>query len=283
MSSGMHALGERRELLAELRQIVQAMKNLAFAELQRVGRVLPAQAQARDAVRQGLASLPEDGAACGPAPRVAAWLVIGAERGLCGAFNARLAQEVSSLRQPDPAPAVLVASHRLAENLDALPGIQAVPGCAALEEADAVLDAWVARILAATAAGGEAWLLATQESGPVRRRLWPWQPEAATGARTDAPLRLLALPDLAAALKRQWLRLELQGALLASLQDENRWRLAQMQRAQDHLDELAGTLRQQLARLRQADITNELETLIASQPGTGGPGPSTFATFRPSP
>jgi F-type H+-transporting ATPase subunit gamma len=279
----MHALGERRELLAELRQIVQAMKNLAFAELQRVGRVLPSQAQARDAVRQGLASLPEDGAAFGPAPRLAAWLVIGAERGLCGAFNARLAQEVSSLRQQDPAPAVLVASHRLAENLVALPGIEAVPGCAGLEEADDVLDAWVARILAATADGGEAWLLATRESGLVRRRLWPWQPEAATGARTDAPLRLLALPDLAAALKRQWLRLELQGALLASLQDENRWRLAQMQRAQDHLDELAGTLRQQLARLRQADITNELETLVASQPGTGVPGPSTFATFRPSP
>lgn len=278
----MHALGERRELLAELRQIVQAMKNLAFAELQRVGRVLPAQAQARDAVRQGLASLPTGAVARGPATHVAAWLVIGAERGLCGAFNARLAQEVAGLTPQDPAPAVLVASHRLAESLDALPGIQPVPGCPGLEDADAVLDAWVARILAATAAGGEAWLLATQESGPVRRRLWPWQPDAAPGGVVDAPWRLLPLPDLATALERQWLRLELQAALLASLEEENRWRLAQMQRAQDHLDELAATLRQQLARLRQADITNELETLVASQPGTAGPGPSSIATFRPS-
>ena len=43
---------ERAELLGELRDIVQAMKNVAFAELQRLNRDLPALAEARDAVHQ---------------------------------------------------------------------------------------------------------------------------------------------------------------------------------------------------------------------------------------
>jgi F-type H+-transporting ATPase subunit gamma len=65
-------------------------------------------------------------------------------------------------------------------------------------------------------------------------------------------------------LSSEMLRVMLLGGLLQSLQQENRWRLAQMRRAQDHLEEAAQTLGRKYFRQRQADITSELETLMSS-------------------
>jgi len=66
MSSSL--LRERMALLEELGQIVNAMKNLAYAQLQRLARLLEAQAEAEDVLRQALASLPAPGTA-GPGPQ----------------------------------------------------------------------------------------------------------------------------------------------------------------------------------------------------------------------
>ena len=89
--SATHALRERARLLDELRQIVQAMKNMAFAEMQRLSRARAAQDEACRAVLQALVDMsgPIDGQS-GDAPSKVC-LVIGAERGFCGAFNAHLA------------------------------------------------------------------------------------------------------------------------------------------------------------------------------------------------
>ena len=114
-------LRERADLLSELRQIVQAMKNVAFAELQRVARALPALDEARESVLRALDSVRQDPAPAQPRPALAMgtlWLVIGADRGFCGAFNARLATAIEKLRRDNPQARVLIASRRLAELLD---------------------------------------------------------------------------------------------------------------------------------------------------------------------
>lgn len=289
-------LRERATLLADLRQIVQAMKNLAMAELQRLQRSQPALAEAQQTLDAAWARLAGAAADAGMAAATArCWLVIGAERGFCGAFNAHLADAVAALAAR-PGQTVWLASRRLADAWQAGAGqdataLRVLPGCATLDEAEPVLDAWLAAATdAATArAGQEVWLLSTGAEGLRRQRLLPApgvpQP---WGGRTDAagddpaplappaegrastpgasrPVRLgLPRPVLLAAVLHQAVRVQLRAALETSLVQENHARLAQMQRAQDHLDELAADLRRRWASLRQSDITNELEILTSA-------------------
>lgn len=274
--SGEHALRERAELLDKLRDIVQAMKNMAFAELQRVNHDLPALAEARDALQQAIARVPPAGPARRTGAAAATWLVIGAERGFCGAFNTHLAAQLVQIRQACPSATVLVASQRLLDLIgrenDPHTTLLAVPGCSAVEDSHDVLQAWLTALLPWLAdPQGELWLLHTSGSGPQRRRLWPPDPAAGAGPAAAPPddqrvLHHLPWPTLREALERQALRLLLQAALHESLAQENHQRLTQMQRAQDHLDELGRALRRKRSALRQAEITNELETLISAQP-----------------
>jgi F-type H+-transporting ATPase subunit gamma len=268
--SGRYALRERLTLLQELRQIVKAMTNLAFAELQRTIRILPALAMARDTVLQALdeeVMNESDVHAREPMrERPKTWLVIGSERGFCGAFNARIMTEAAALHRADPAARLVVAGRRLVELLgDDAGKVVALPGSAAIDEAASTLDAWLSALGRDLLDGRELWVLHAGASGWVRERLLP-RPEARQAARAAA-LRYLAPLVLRAALERQALRLMLEAALYGSLQQENHWRLAQMQRAKDHLDKLGRVLNRRHALLRQSDITNELETLMTSMDG----------------
>jgi len=286
--SGQSALRERAALLEELRQIVQAMKNIAFAELQRVTHLLPVQATACDVLLQALQALPDEAEFPGSvAPQEApvAWLVIGAERGFCGAFNDRLVSHLEALRRDYPRLRLFVAGQRLGQLLGAQgPDIVVLPGCAALEDADAVLNEWFQALAPEAAHSREIWLLHTGEGDMVRQRVLPLpsnRSEAAANSRAAAPiapLHYLPLPVLRAALVNQGLRLLLQGGLFSSLKQEHRWRLAQMQRAHDHLDDLGQALRRRHAALRQAEITNEQETLMSSLLGENAPSLSSPLT-----
>lgn len=271
--SGRNVLRERAALLDELGQIMQAMKNLAFAELQRVTRVLPALTLARDTLLDALrASHDGAGRKSNGRRRAITWLVIGAERGFCGPFNARLAAAVEDLRRENPDACIAVASRRLADLIGGDAAIDLrLSGCAAIEDIEAVLDEWTSALIAEAEQGREAWLLHADAEAFARRRLLP-EPELDHGSDVPrssviVPMHYLPLASLRAALLRQAVRLLLRGGLLASLEQENRWRLAQMQRAVDHLDELGRRLRRRAAILRQAEITNELETLMSSLDG----------------
>ena len=255
--SSHHELRERADLLSELGQIVQAMKNVAFAELQRVSRARPALDEASTSVLHALESLRAEAGPLHPTPAVGTtvWLAIGADRGFCGAFNARLAAAVKALRREDPHARVLVAGRALAGLLEALtPKIVPIAGCSSVEEAYPALENWIAGIDRAAAGAREVHMLPSPE--PVRK---PGE------RRMQAPpSHHLPLPVLRSALLRQAVRLLLQTGLSQSLEQENRARLAQMQRAQDHLDELGRKLRRRYAVLRQTEITDELEMLMTS-------------------
>jgi F-type H+-transporting ATPase subunit gamma len=278
--TGQHALRERAELLAELHDIVQAMKNLAFAQLQRVGRELPALAQARGAVLDALRRVDQFDPAVPPVaptragPPPVTWLVIGAERGFCGAFNARLVAAVEELRRAQPDTRVLVASRRLIDLLGSeAAGLVALPGCAAIEEAQVALDSWLSAVADEAAQGRDVALLHTDATGLRRQPLLPTPELDAESTAPQpvgpVPMHYLPLPALRPSLRRQAVRLLIHAGLCASLQQENHWRLTQMQLAQDHLDKLGHALRRRRAALRQADITSELETLTSSLAGTG--------------
>ena len=269
------ALRERAELLDELRQIVQSMKNLAYAELQRLGRVRSAQQEAMQCVEAAWRGLVAPG---GAQPPAGISLVIGSERGFCGAFNAPL---VAACGELAPQGTVLVAGARLVRALPSAAAVVVLDGCAGLDDADAVLDGWM-RALSERRTSHEGGQVVFQGAYGVERvPLWSAGEgggEGATAAPNTrsamAPLGRLALPPdvLRPALARQRARLLLQSALLTSLEQENHRRLAQMQRAQEHLDQLAQDLQHRRAAWRQASITNELETLVSAEAGPVWPG-----------
>jgi len=109
----------------------------------------------------------------------------------------------------------------------------------------------------------------TANTGITRRRLLPAPdltgivPEPVAQPATGPPFHYLPMPMLRALLQRQAIRLLVQAALNESLEQENRSRLTQMQLADEHLERLGYSLRRRQAAQRQADITNELETLMS--------------------
>lgn len=261
--SGETALRERAVLLDELRQIVQSMKNLAFAELQRVSHKRQAQAQAREALQKAQLCLPLLSASRVVTSPISC-LVIGAERGFCGAFNTPLLTHMHNWSAQCLRVTWLVASHRVLLQLEGMEQhVVALPGCAASEEAEAVLDAWLLEVDNAVARGEQVWLMHVGAQGVQKQCLWP-SSVVVSPAGTPAVKTYLPAAVVHDALARQSLRLTLQGALYESLEQENHWRLAQMQRAQDHLLELERVLRLSYTNLRQSNITNELETLAIS-------------------
>ncbi|MBV8273440.1 MAG: F0F1 ATP synthase subunit gamma [Cupriavidus sp.] len=275
--SNQEAFRKRAALLTELHEIVQAMKNVAAAELLRLTRERQTLTQALGAVAGGLARCSEMRPLdVTPPPHTAraSWLVIGAERGFCGTFNARLLQAMQALLDADPQARVLLASRRmgdhLADHLDPADGRYVIiPGCAAVEDTAAALDCWLPALEAEARDGRTIWMLHTADQGFARRRLLPVPDLAGIASEPDIqgasgpPAHYLPAPVLRAALRHQAFRLFVQAALYESLEHENRSRLTQMQLAHEHLDRLGQTLRQRQAAQRQADITNELETLTS--------------------
>lgn len=286
--NGETELRQRGELLDELAQIVQSMRNLAFAELQRVSRGRQVRESARQAVEAGLAALEGDpsgadrpGAGCSgrPSSEARVVLVIGAERGFCGGFNSRLVQacvergeldsqgsEGDADEQERPSPVTFLASSRRLADLLTPHGAaaEALPGCASSDESEAVLSAWLERLAKALASGQtiEVMHIAGQDVQTVP--LWPM-------VRPDAPVMVtspvrywLDRSAIRLPLQLQWLELRLRELMLDSLEQENHWRLAQMQRAQDRLEELRRDLHRRYAMVRQSNITTELETLASS-------------------
>jgi F-type H+-transporting ATPase subunit gamma len=271
--SSQDALRKRSMLLSELHEIVQAMKNVASAELLRLTHERQTQMQALGAVAGGLARCsemrPRD---VMPSPQTggASWLLIGAERGFCGTFNARLLEAMRALLDADPQTRVLLASRRMGDHLDHTDGrCVIIPGCAAVEAAAAALDCWLPALEAEARNGRTVWMLHASEHGFARRRLLPAPdltgivPEPAMQGDSSPPAHYLPAPVLRAALRRQAFRLLVQAALYESLEHENRSRLTQMQLAHEHLERLGQALQRRQAAQRQADITNELETLTS--------------------
>lgn len=263
------ALRERLELLAELRQIVTAMRNLAYAELQRVNRAQAAQAKAEQTVVRALADTMGVSQNAAPASATeSVWLVIGAERGFCGGFNEKLAAALPALVQNHAGARWLVAGARLRQHVEGiLSDAEWLAGCSGADEVPACVDAWLSRLVSIDqqplTAAPELWVMHQSGNGIAQRRLLPL-PELPAPTAGPSPLRHLPMRTLIPKLLAETVRIGLHGALNQSLQQENHWRLAQMQRAQDYLDEASTQLRHRYFRQRQSEITSELETLMAS-------------------
>lgn len=244
-------LRRRSALLDELRQIILAMRNLSLTELQRATRAVEGQDQAVAALLQALADVGWNA----PAPAKQVLLVIGSERGFCGGFNDRLAEAARDWRAAHPQAHGFLAGDRLRSRL-VWPEAVPLAGCAELSALDDTIADWLRDL----PADHRLTVLHHTEQGPAAVDLLP---PALPRAAPNPPLCNLPAAELHRQLQQAWLRAALTHRLTHSLQQEYRWRLNQMQRARDHLDDAEKKLRSTLQRQRQAEVTTELETLMS--------------------
>ena len=265
----------RMATLAEINEILTAMKNLALVEVRRIAEFIEAQRAAVAVIEDAAADFLADFAPAVPASaaRSAGDVVclLGSERGFCGDFNEAI---VGAARQRDGggpgATAVLLVGSRLADAY-AEPAAPAIAGAGVADEVPAVLQSIVESLSGMVAgrsgAAPAAGLVVVHHGGQgvSAQRLLPFPEPPRKPAPHAYPLRLNLPPaQFFEGLTEQYLYCALQAALYDSLLEENRRRRDHMERAIDRLgDELRG-LRARQNRLRQEEITEEIEIILLS-------------------
>jgi len=266
--------------LAEVREIINAMKTLSFIETRRIGARLENEQGVIESIEAAaadfLAAHPD--LDTGAADMPVLWIAIGSERGFCGDFNERVAERLRAdiVAQGGGAPPVLLVGTRLASRLEGDPRVvAALPGAGVADEVDGTL----ARIVQTL--GSE-----RRQRGPVRVRAVFYDhaggaPRAVSllppfrdlpKARHDGrmPPRIHLAPDaLLLALADQYLSAALRRLLDTASMAEHQRRVEHLEGALRHLDDRVAALDRRRNQLRQEEIIEEIEVILLSA-GSGG-------------
>jgi F-type H+-transporting ATPase subunit gamma len=275
-------LEAHRRNLAEIREVMNSMKTLAYMETRKLSRYLEAQQSVVEAQRRVAADLLAFHPGLLPAasaeelaPEASLYLLLGSERGLCGDCNRAILRLLdtelpSGGRQPG---ALLCIGHKLAGLMgeDArLAGV--IEGAAVAEEIPLRLGALVEAVHRVQRERGLVGLvaLAHGNEGVARYRLMPpfthmQQSDGSGRRRLSTPPLLNERPEAVfSALVEQHLPALLQWLLYSALMAENHLRLTHLDSAVRHLDETSRALARRSNILRQEEIVEEIEVILLS-------------------
>jgi F-type H+-transporting ATPase subunit gamma len=270
-----------RHSLGEIRDIMNAMKNLAYMESCKLERFLHAQnavvstldAVAADFVTTRPNVLPDTVAlhqAC---------LLVGSERGFCGDFNEALLRHMQLDQggaSAGASPTLVVTGRKLHPLLADHAGVDAfLDGASAVEEVVPALMRVVATLADLQARRGALTLHALYHGGHkgniVRQQIMPpfqrylHQPECFA----HAPVLNLSPADFLIELSDHYLFAVLHQIFYASLMAENERRVQHLDAAVDQLDERSLVLQRQTNALRQEEIVEEIEVILLSRSKSG--------------
>jgi F-type H+-transporting ATPase subunit gamma len=271
-----HELQRRVASLGEIEGIMIAMKNLAFMEIQKLARFITTQLNVVTAI-ETIASdfITHYGNVLPGSQSVVhdAYLLVGSERGFCGDFNESIVKAAQEQLGTPDSPPVVAVGHRLATKLEGYFSLATViEGPSVAEEVDSVLTSVVSlftqleRKMLTDEVLGLVIIYHSSETGGVElRRLLP-QPEPKLSAHqfSHAPLLTLAPSDFLAKLTEHYLYVALHEAFYSSIMVENQYRLDHMDNAIRQLDKRMSEFMLQSNRLRQEEITEEIEIIMLS-------------------
>lgn len=265
-------------VLDDIDGIMSAMKNIALMETHKLARFLTHQhrvlASIEAAAVDFLSHHPEIGYR--PQPEVPGVVVaIGSQRGFCGDFNDSLAHAVlQHRRELVTAPlGALVVGRRLAAKLGKEPGnTTSFDGPSVAEEVQPVLHRLMTA-LSELQAG-------TRRDEPIPVTVFAHREgEAHVGARSILPAAAAAsaaskfpYPPLLnvvprtffAELAHHYLWAQMHDMFYGSLMAESRRRLQHLEGATKRIQDKTALLQQKLNRLRQDEITEEIEVILLS-------------------
>jgi F-type H+-transporting ATPase subunit gamma len=274
------SLERHRHSLAEIRDIMNSMKTLAYTESRKLARFIGSQ---HDVVR-GIENVAMDLLSFYPGILPEAqvstpvYLLVGTQRGFCGNFNHTLLKHLDSMQQEhDHAPPLLVAiGRKLGTLIDADQRVAVqLDGANVAEEATAVLGNVVSQLqslhkrehlISVTA------LFHNDEDAIVTQQLLPPFTHClpATGLFSFPPILNESPQDFLGGLTDQYLLAVLHEILYTSLMAENQQRVTHLEGAISHLDELSADLIRQCNTLRQGEIIEEIEVILLNSSNLGG-------------
>jgi len=272
-------LERHRHSLAEIREIMNSMKTLAYMETRKLDRFLDAQ----HAVVQGIENVVADLLSFHPETLPEAkvtmpvYLLIGTERGFCGDFNHALLQQLESSLQANPTdkPALIVVGRKLYALLEDDERVTAwFDGASVAEEVTSLLNQIVNELTGLQDKHGVLTVFClyhVDEKGIVIQKILPpFQDLRHKLPRYGYP-PVLNLPprELLAELVDHYLFATLHEMVYTSLMVENHQRVTHLDGAVKHLDDESAAMARQANTLRQEEIVEEIEVILLSAASLG--------------
>ncbi len=272
-------LERHRHSLAEIREIMNSMKTLAYMETRKLDRFLEAQhtvvQNIEEAVTDLLGFYPET--LPGTTVTIPVYLVIGTERGFCGDFNhALLAHFESTLRTSPADNAMLIlVGRKLYALLEEDERVVAwFDGASVAEEVTSLLNQIVNELTTLQEKYGVLTVYCLYHGDDddivMQNILPPFQDLRNRPQRYAHPPTMNLSPRvLLAELVDAYLFATLHEMLYTSLMIENHQRVTHLDGAVKHLDEESAEMARQANTLRQEEIVEEIEVILLSAASLG--------------
>jgi len=273
-------MSKRRDLeahlrsLNEIKEIMNAMKNLSLMEVHRLTRFLDTQRKVIAAIEAAATDFRLFHPELFPGEEIVltVHVLIGTERGFCGDFNESLLRRLEYPTGLKGEPKLVVVGSKLAAKLSEDTRVAAfLNGASVVEEVDSVLVKLMETLtgLGAGAAGAPLRLIVIHhdpaEEGVKVSELRPFRKADSANVRfADPPMLYLQPQSFLAGLAEQYLFAALHELLYSSLLAENQRRMQHMEAAVQRLDRRSAELWQKRNVLRQEEITEEIEVIMLS-------------------
>lgn len=265
------ALERKRHSLAEIGEIMNSMKTLAYMETRKLARFLGAQQACVRSIEQVAADLLDSHPEILPADSTSEHvvLVIGSERGFCGDFNQRVQQAAATSQPANSATAGLVVVGRKLHTLleDDSRVAARVAGASTAEEIGSIVGQ-VVQELTTLHETRQHWSLHVICHGGEGRISTQQLLPAFSDAQLQAahfpfpPVLQLAPRDFLLELTGQYLFAALHALLYSSLMEENRSRISHLEGAVKRIEEQSDGLARRCSALRQEEIIEEIEIIL---------------------
>jgi len=272
-------LERHRHSMAEIREIMNSMKTLAYLETRKLDRFLDAQHAVVQSIEDVVADLLSFHPESLPEAKVTmpVYLLIGTERGFCGDFNHALLQHLETTLQASPLanPALIVVGRKLYTLLEEDERVAAgFDGASVAEEVTALLNQIVHELMALQDKHGVLTVFCIyhgDEDGIVTQKILPPFQDLLhrPPGYSHPPVLNLSLRELLVELVDYYLFAILHEMLYTSLMVENHQRVMHLDGAVKHLDDEAAEMARKSNTLRQEEIIEEIEVILLNATSLG--------------
>jgi len=261
--------------LTEIHSIMKSMKNLAMMEGQKLVRYQNMQQQVLDAITRALNDV-----RCHFAPE-ASWadaapiyLLLGSERGFCGAYNEQLLGVLEQQPGHGDAPVIGVGSRLVGPLEKSYPDAICLPGAAVADEVDKVLASAISTLNHQR-----------EKHGELRLEVIYFQPDThearcqsalpsleEKSGQGFAPLINLPSHQLLGELLEHYLFAVTHTLFFEAMLAENQRRMQHLDQAGRHIEHQSDDLRKRSNALRQEEIIEEIEVILLTSELISSPG-----------
>jgi F-type H+-transporting ATPase subunit gamma len=272
-------LEHHRNSLAEIRNILNSMKTLAYMETRKLASRLDAQATVVDSIEEVASDFLEFNVGILPEMTEphAVYVLVGTERGFCGDFNHAVLHhmETTLASSVSKNPALVVIGHKLNALLEYDERVKArIEGASVVEAVEAVLSNLIETLIDLQDEYGEVSVYCLYQ-GPqggvtMQKLLPPFQHLLQNKNQYPcAPEIYLTPQEFLLELTEHYLFASFYEILYGSLMAENHHRITHLDGAVRHLDEESENLVRKSNMLRQEEIIEEIEVILLSAKSLG--------------